>query len=225
MQRLEALGVPIDIQWRIYALHESLSRKAWPHNGLLEFVASTIRVKQECPLSSTLFGLYRDEISHNIERFGGLGAFLEGIAIQMLLYDDIVLISDSLVGLQRHLNTLKQYLIWSKVCRQIWLKRSDGVGRGKGGIHTLLHIPRCNIYKAPYGKLLGAWPSHRYAALSALERQSARLQFQEPWTKLWLFDTLVTPTLLYGVETWGLSLNKAFIVGILKCNNGSFHMV
>ena len=43
----------------------------------------------------------------------------------------------------------------------------------------------------------------------ALERQCAHLQFQESRTKLWLFDTLVTPTLLYGVETWGPSLNKA----------------
>ena len=29
------------------------------------------------------------------------------------------------------------------------------------------------------------------------------------FNKLWLFDTLVTSTLLYGEETWGLSLNKA----------------
>ena len=42
-----------------------------------------------------------------------------------------------------------------------------------------------------------------------LSRQCADLQSQEPRTKLWLFDTLVTPTLLYGVETWGPSLNKA----------------
>ena len=35
------------------------------------------------------------------------------------------------------------------------------------------------------------------------------MQFQEPQTNLWLFDTLVTPTLLYGVEMWGPSLNKA----------------
>ena len=47
------------------------------------------------------------------------------------------------------------------------------------------------------------------ATLAAFKRQHAHLQFQEPRTKLWLFDTFVTPTLLYGVETWGLSLNKA----------------
>ena len=49
--------------------------------------------------------------------------------------------------------------------------------------------------------------SRVYAAFGALERQCAHLQFQEPQTKLWLFDTHVTPT-LYGIETWGLSFNK-----------------
>ena len=51
-----------------------------------------------------------DEVSHYMERFGGLGARLVGIAIQILLYiDDIVLISDSLEELQRHLNALKLF--------------------------------------------------------------------------------------------------------------------
>ena len=62
MQRLEALGVSTDMQWGIYALFQ----------GLSEVVASTIRVKQGCPLSPTLFGLYIDEVSHYIERFGSM---------------------------------------------------------------------------------------------------------------------------------------------------------
>ena len=44
---------------------------------------------------------------------------------------------------------------------------------------------------------------------NSLERQCAHLKFQEPQTKLWLFDTFVTPTLLYGVKTWESSLNMA----------------
>jgi hypothetical protein len=36
--------------------------------------------------------------------------------------------------------------------------------------------------------------------MGALERQCAHIRFQEPQTKLGLFDTLVTPKLLYGVE-------------------------
>ena len=43
---------------------------------------------------------------------------------------------------------------------------------------------------------------------SALRRQYANIQFQEPQTRYCLFDTPATPTLLYGVETLGPSLNK-----------------
>ena len=75
-----------------------MSGKVQP-NSLLEAVASTIGVDQGCPLSTTiahLFSLYIDEVSHCIEIFGGSEACLAGIAIQILLYaDDIVLISDS----------------------------------------------------------------------------------------------------------------------------------
>ena len=73
MQRLEALGVPTRMQWGIYVLYESVSRKVQSSKGLLEAVASTIRVKQGCPLSPTPFSFYIDELSHCIERFGGSG--------------------------------------------------------------------------------------------------------------------------------------------------------
>lgn len=46
-----------------------------------------------------------------------------------------------------------------------------------------------------------------YAALSSLERKCSHVQFHEPCAKLWLFDTLVTWTLLYGVQIWGPSLD------------------
>ena len=84
MQRLEALGVPTDMQWGIYALYESVSGKLRAPSGLSKEVASAIRVKQGCPLSPTLLGLYIDEVSHYIERFGGLGACLEGVAMQTI---------------------------------------------------------------------------------------------------------------------------------------------
>ena len=109
-QRLEALGVPTGMQWGIYAFHESMSRKVWFPSGLSEAMASTIRVKQGWPLSSTLFHLYIDEGSNYIKRFGDLGERLPGTAMQILLYvDNIVMIFDSPKGFQRHLNTLKVF--------------------------------------------------------------------------------------------------------------------
>ena len=74
MQQLEALGVPIDMQWGIYALYESASGMVQSPNGLWEAVACTIGVKQQSPLSPTTFGLSIDEVSHYIERFRSSGA-------------------------------------------------------------------------------------------------------------------------------------------------------
>ena len=66
MQRLEALGVPTNMQWGIYALYESVSGKVRSPKGLPEAVASTIGVKQGCPLSLTIFSIFIDEVSHYI---------------------------------------------------------------------------------------------------------------------------------------------------------------
>ena len=63
--------------------------------------------------------------------------------------------------------------------------------------------PRLSLWE-----VVCAWLSHGYAALDTLERHCAHLQFQEPRTKSWLFDTLVTLTLLYGVEMWGQVLTR-----------------
>ena len=39
------------------------------------------------------------------------------------------------------------------------------------------------------------------------------LSFHEPCTKLWLFDMLVTLTLLYGVQDWGLGIDYKSPIG------------
>ena len=57
--KLEALFVPVDIEWRIYAMYESVSRILRFSIGLSEVVAGTIGVKLGCPLSPTLSGLFR----------------------------------------------------------------------------------------------------------------------------------------------------------------------
>ena len=61
-------------------------------------------------ISPTLFGLYVDEISDYIKRGSDKGAQLAETWILLLLYaDDIVLISNSLEEMQRHLNKLHTF--------------------------------------------------------------------------------------------------------------------
>ena len=49
MQWVAALNVPIDMQWGMYPLYESVSGTVQSPNGLSDVVASTIRVKRGFP--------------------------------------------------------------------------------------------------------------------------------------------------------------------------------
>ena len=57
------------IKQGIYALYEKVIEER-ALGGMSDPVTSAIRVKQECPLSPTLFGLYIDKILDYIDRWG-----------------------------------------------------------------------------------------------------------------------------------------------------------
>ena len=110
MRRLQEMGVPSVLTWGIMALYASVMGCVRTPEGISDIVHSTIGVKQGCPLSPTLFGMYVDEVSEYIDREGDRGAQLAGTWIPLLLYaDDIVLISDSPEGMQRHLDALHSF--------------------------------------------------------------------------------------------------------------------
>ena len=90
----------MELIWGILALYGAVKGQICTPEGVFKLIHSTIGVKQGCPPSPTLFGLYVDEISDYIERGGERGAQLAGTWIPLLLYaNDIVLISDSLEGM------------------------------------------------------------------------------------------------------------------------------
>ena len=93
--------------WAIYALYEQVFGCVRCPGGLSDCFTSTIGVKQGCPLSPTLFGIYIDEITDFIACKGGKGVAMGDMQVSILLYaDDIVLLSESEHDLQKHLNAL-----------------------------------------------------------------------------------------------------------------------
>ena len=101
MRRLQEMGVPTELIWGVMALYKTVVGQVCTPEGVSELIHSTIGVKQGCPLSPTLFGMYVDEVLDYIERGGDKGSQLAGTWISLLLYaDDIVLISDSREGMQ-----------------------------------------------------------------------------------------------------------------------------
>ena len=205
--------------WAIYALYEQVTERVRCLGGLSNIITSTIGVKQGCPLSPTLFGLYIDEISDYVLRAGGQSVDIAGTPIHLMLYADyIVLISESQEGLQCHLGALDEF------CMQCGMTLNRG--KTKAMIfHTSRGVRHNTIFTRAYVYLgvTFASPPERftmarvatdsltrgYATLAMLERRCHQAHSQEPRTKGWLFDTLVRPALMYATRVWAPGLSSA----------------
>jgi hypothetical protein len=82
----------------IMRLYESVSGRLRLAHGLSDFIQSTIGIKQGCPLSPTLFGIYIDELESYLHEHiqEGDGCLLHHVLISLLLFiDDLVLIAST----------------------------------------------------------------------------------------------------------------------------------
>ena len=137
-----------------------------------------------------------------------------------------MLISDSSEGMQRHLDTLKTFALDSGMSVNLdktkvmvfnttpqWVRRSAPTFTyGKNVVEytnaytylgVVLSHPMLSFKSAAKTRLTRAITS-----MGKMEKMRSQVQFQEPRTKLWLFYTLVTTVMLYGVQVWGSSVDQ-----------------
>ena len=110
-QVLEELGIHgrvLDIIKSLYA-HDSAAVRS--SQGISAIFRCLLGVKQGCPLSPTLFGLYVDGLEKHLRETAGNDApYLIDYLVPLLLYaDDLILISTSAAGLQRQLDALQGF--------------------------------------------------------------------------------------------------------------------
>ena len=73
-------------------MYENITAKFKNTEGWSKEINCNIGVKQGCPLSPTLFGIYIDKLEECLEKAGCVGPTLTGIVINIILYvNDIVL--------------------------------------------------------------------------------------------------------------------------------------
>ena len=110
-QVLEKLGVCgrfLDVIKSLYACDSAAVRSS---QGISAIFTCLTGVKQGCPLSPTLFGLYVDGLEQHLLETADIDApTLMVVMVPLLLYaNDLILMSESRAGLQKELDALASF--------------------------------------------------------------------------------------------------------------------
>jgi hypothetical protein len=192
---------------------------------------SAVGVKQGCPLSPLLFGVFMDDLEPYIQALGTAAALpsLAGHPVPPLLFaDDVLFISTTPAGLQAQLNALQAYCDSKKLTvnaakTQVMIFRPGGVNVKQPAASDTFHYAGLPLKVVPKTKYLGLTmaqlsrvngftccadelASAGRSAMFAMRRRAQELGAVLPEQQLRLFDILVAPILSYGCEVWGVDL-------------------
>ena len=189
---------------------------------LTDYVNCSLGVKQGDTCSPVLFSIFINELAIEVINNGRHGVTLSLDAFELfilLLADDVVLLSETVVGLQTQLNSLQRAA--SRLCLKVNVDKSDIVVFRKGGYlaarerwffdgNVMLVV---NAYK-----YLGIYFSTRLSFVAACRDIASKAKKallcimqrlrvynnQSLDVFLRLFDAQVQPIMQYGSEVWGL---------------------
>ncbi|GAQ77988.1 DNA/RNA polymerase superfamily protein with reverse transcriptase domain [Klebsormidium nitens] len=218
--RLEELGVGDRMLQSVRSMYSNVRCRVRGAGWVSEESFESSRgVKQGCPLSPLLFGLYIDGLEDVI---GGTAdnPELSGVEVPFLAFaDDVVLLSTSAAGLQKKLGLLEEFSKESGL--PVNLQKTEVVVFG--GQFAVQKVRNEFQYA---GERVAIAQSYRYLGVQfhcngnfregvqvlaaagrkaafALEQRCAELGARRIRTRVGLFDVLVGPILQYGAEVWG----------------------
>ena len=248
-QVLEDLGVSGRVLTVIKSMYAQDSAAVKTSAGLSEIFRCLLGVKQGCPLSPTLFGLYVDGLENHLLQTPGIDApELIGEMIPLLLYaDDLILMSTSKEGLQRQIDAMAAFcagrqlevnLTKTKVV-VFESRRSDCAPF----VYQDKEVDRVEEYRY-LGFVFHATRNMAYGAgflaaaakkaMHAMRRRCIFLGLSDPQSICKLFDMLVMPILGYACEVWAVDpravdnaekLHRLFLKQLLGVRNSTSSMI
>jgi hypothetical protein len=189
---------------------------------LTPYVNCSAGVKQGDNCSPVLFSLFINELAIEIIKNGkhGVTFFMDNFELfTLLLADDIILVSETVIGLQTQLNSL--YRASTALGLTVNMEKSNIIVFRKGGylasrerwLYNGIIMPVSNIYKylgvhfttrlsfTATCKELG---SKAKGAFLCIHKKLSILKNSSTSLALKLFDAKVQPIAQYGSEIWGL---------------------
>jgi hypothetical protein len=245
-QRLHEMGIRGQMLSALQAYYSNVRECVKSNEGLTDCFDSCLGVKQGCPLSPTLFGLYVDALENficsNMEHEGTVE--LGGCKVPLLLYaDDIVFFATSEKEMQKLLDIFSDFcykyeLTVNLTKTEILVFSSARAGVKANVKYRNTPVPQNTKYKylgvifnSKTGMKLGGDNLLAAArrALFALEKQLREENISSPSLAFQMFDSLISPIISYGSEIWGCydktgqadTLQLGFIKRVLRVPMGT----
>ena len=214
-------GVKGKLYKSIKSMYGIVKAQVRSNSGLTEPIISKVGLKQGCLISPAMFLLFINELAKEINNsdLKGIQLFPDLVQVLILLFaDDVSLISDTVVGLQRLLNKLHSFCLSSGLIvntskTKILVCKKGGNLSSKEkwfyGSHRLEVVKKFSYVGLLFSQKIS---SYEMAAEQSLKAKRAFLAI---FSKLYefgqlpchvffnIFNTKIIPILLYGAEIWG----------------------
>ena len=225
-KKLTKLGISEDGKFlkMLKAIYAKVTAQIITPFGLTPKITLFKGLRQGCILSPLLFILFINDIKDYLSQTNGHEMFIGNFSISHLLFaDDLVIFSQSIIGLQRYLDTLDQYCKTFKL--NINLSKTFIVVYRKGGKPAKAekwHIDKVPIKTVPHFKYLGiifsttlSWTKAQSdlagrarKAMFLIKKFVGITKIRNPSILFKIFDSCVLPILNYGSEVWGFHEGK-----------------
>lgn len=232
-ESLQRAGIGGSMLATLQALYADVPVCVKTDEGLSSTFQSVIGVKQGCPLSPLLFGIFLDDFELHLQRtvppaLAQLPQLSGKDVPPMLFADDMLLISTSVDGLNAQLLSLQAYCDAKKLTvnaakTQVMIMRPGGGSGGKLAAREAFFYAGQQLEVVKTIKYLGLTfaqlsKSQGFAccaeelakagrrALLAMRRRAWELGTASVQHQSQLFDIFVKPVLSYGCEVWGVDV-------------------
>ena len=238
-RRLDEMGIRGTMLTALKAYYANVKECVKTHEGLTESFESGLGVKQGCPLSPTLFGLYIDALENFMCSNTDSTVEVGTLKVPLLLYaDDIVFFATSENEMQHMMDVFSDFCY--KYELTVNMKKTEAVvfSCSIGGVTANIRYRDTVVPQKLKYRYLGVWFDSRKGiklggealftaaryALFELEKHMRAENIYQPHVAFQLFDALVAPILTYGSEIWGCydngqaadTLHLGFIKRVLR---------